>query len=239
MPPVIGGTIASGGPLAFSWAFFLAASACWTFFCTTGGGADFVSGVDSSSLEVTEFLLCFCCFCWAAVCLVLDFSDSFAELAAPPEALLAAAALAVSELLRRMTRSLVLGALTLELLLLALGVVVSCELEESLSLLELPDSLPLELLSLELESDELALLDSVLLVDFLRGGIFSFTSNRTILQVYSSSKARTENYRLKHRENANSTSERKHQQTNRKLASNISHSRPRTNRNLTKDYAKR
>lgn len=49
--------------------------------------------------------------------------------------------------------------------------VVSCELEESLSLLELPESLPLELLSLELESDELPLLDSVLLVDFFLGGI--------------------------------------------------------------------
>lgn len=53
-------------------------------------------------------------------------------------------------------------------------VVGSCELEESLSLLELPESDPPELPESEpeeLESDELPLLDSVVLVDFLRWGI--------------------------------------------------------------------
>lgn len=133
-----------------------------------------LSGEESSSLEETELFDSFCCF-WAitlAVALALSTSltvpDETDVLDAAPDALLA-----TSELRRRTTFSLALGVLALELVLLVLAVVVSCELDESLSLLELPESLPLELLSLELESEELPLLDSVLLVDFFLGGILN------------------------------------------------------------------
>lgn len=130
----------------------------------------------------------FCCFWAITLAVALDLSTS---LVVPPPEVAAArtaapfeveafAAVAASELRRRTTFSATvaaLGVLALKLLLLALGVAVSCELEESLSLLELPESLPLELLSLELESDELPLLDSVLLVDFFLGGISNQKKN--------------------------------------------------------------
>lgn len=108
-----------------------------------------------------------------------DEAEDAARTAAPFD-VEAFAAVAASELRRRITFSATvaaLGVLALEPLLLGLGVAVSCELEESLSLLELPESLPLELLSLELESDELPLLDSVLLVDFFLGGISNQKKN--------------------------------------------------------------
>lgn len=178
-PPVMGTAGGCWPPAgSFSWAccFFLAASACWTFFWTTAGGL--LSGEESSSLEETELLDSFCCFWAITLAVALALSTSLVVPDEPEAAAKTAAfdeeafVVATSELRRRTTFSAVvaLGVLALELLLLVLGVVVSCELEESLSLLELPESLP-ELLSLELESDELPLLDSVLLVDFFLGGI--------------------------------------------------------------------
>lgn len=141
-----------------------------------------LSGEESSSLEETELLDSFCCFWAITLAVALDLSTSLvvpdvAEVAAWTAALFETEAFdATSELRRRTTFSATvaaLGVLALELLLLVLGIAVSCELEESLSLLELPESVPLELLSLELESEELPLLDSVLLVDFFLGGILT------------------------------------------------------------------
>lgn len=175
-----------------------------------------LSGEESSSLEETELFESFCCF-WAitlAVALALSTSltvpDETDVLDAAPDALLA-----TSELRRRTTFSLALGVLALELVLLVLAVVVSCELDESLSLLELPESLPLELLSLELESEELPLLDSVLLVDFFLGGIL----NQKIVARFNSPlnlQTKLKSIGIPKRDDANLTDEQKHQQTRKK-----------------------
>lgn len=102
LPPVMGGAVAAG--CCFSWAFFLAASACWTFFWTTG----LLSGEESSSLEETELFDNFCCFWAITFAVTLDLSTSLTDPAAAAASMAALDVVllpAASELRRRTTFS--------------------------------------------------------------------------------------------------------------------------------------
>lgn len=165
-PPIGNGPGARSFPVTAATGFFFAISAGGAFLPAMG--ALLLSGSESSSsLDEIELFESFCCLSASGLSLVTSGLLPVL-IVAPP----------TSELRRLTILSFVFDCVTFPLVAPASAELLlfvgrgdgSLELEESLSLLELPESEPPELPEsdpLELESEELPLLDSVL-VDFFR-----------------------------------------------------------------------